>query len=151
MIATIDGWIDLIWIDGYGIGFYARLSILSKRMNLLPMDQYYWCSARPIVSIPIHRRLCPAMGTREKERRWTWILTAFILGSWTVQKAWMVEDPARIRQDLTYLYYKLLIFFRWEGATLHVTLPKLGNRSDEAMKRYDEALNASSLQFLCQW
>jgi hypothetical protein len=27
---------------------------------------------------------------------------------------------------------------------------KLGNRSDEAMKRCDEALNASSLQFLCQ-
>jgi hypothetical protein len=29
-------------------------------------------------------------------------------------------------------------------------LAKLGNRSDEAMKRCDEALNASSLQFLCQ-
>jgi hypothetical protein len=28
--------------------------------------------------------------------------------------------------------------------------PKLDNRSDEAMKRYDEAFNASSLQFLCQ-
>ncbi len=27
---------------------------------------------------------------------------------------------------------------------------KLGNRSDEAMKRCDEALNASLLQFLCQ-
>jgi hypothetical protein len=29
-------------------------------------------------------------------------------------------------------------------------LAKLGNRSDEAMKQCDEALNASSLQFLCQ-
>jgi hypothetical protein len=27
---------------------------------------------------------------------------------------------------------------------------KLGNRSDDSMKRCDEALNASSLQFLCQ-
>jgi hypothetical protein len=29
------------------------------------------------------------------------------------------------------------------------TLAKLGKRSDEAMKRCDQALNASSLQFLC--
>jgi hypothetical protein len=28
--------------------------------------------------------------------------------------------------------------------------PKLGNKSDEAIKRCNEALNASSLQFLCQ-
>jgi hypothetical protein len=28
--------------------------------------------------------------------------------------------------------------------------PKLDNRSDEAMKRCDEALNASLLQLLCQ-
>jgi hypothetical protein len=28
--------------------------------------------------------------------------------------------------------------------------PKLGNKSDEAMKGCDEALNASLLQFLCR-
>jgi hypothetical protein len=39
---------------------------------------------------------------------------------------------------------------RVETESLNWFSAKLGNRSDKAMKRCDEALNASLLQYLCQ-